>query len=189
MTHVTLKDKNKIRKDIINKLKNQKEEDRERKSGVILEKLFTDPGFQCSHTILFYASFAGEVDTFDMMKRAQKQGKRIALPAISLPQKTMIPCFVNNLDEELEKGPYGIRQPRTSRARALTVDEIDLSIVPGVAFDKQNHRLGRGAGYYDRFLSSFPPGKLAIGLAYDFQIVDSLPVEEHDISVTRVISN
>ena len=106
-----------------------------------------------------------------------------------LPQKTMIPCFVNNLDHDLEMGPYGIQQPRMPQAEALPMEDIDLSIVPGVAFDKQNHRLGRGAGYYDRFLMSFPSGKPTIGLAYDFQILDSLPTEEHDIPVTRVISN
>ena len=182
-------EKNIIRKEILNKLRNQKEEDRKRKSRIILEKLFADPGFQCSHTILFYASFDGEVDTFEMMNRAKNQGKRIALPVISLPQKTMIPCYVNNLNEDLEKGPYDIKQPKASRAETLPADEIDLSIVPAVAFDAQNHRLGRGAGYYDRFLATFLKRKTAIGLAFDFQILDFLPVEEHDIPVTRVISN
>ena len=69
------------------------------------------------------------------------------------------------------------------------LDEIDLSIIPGVAFDKKNHRLGRGAGYYDRFLSSLPRKIPSIGLAFDFQIVASFPLQEHDVPVSRVITN
>jgi len=186
---VIQQEKSFIRKEILTRLKNQKEEDRAQKSRMIMQRLFADPEFQCSKTVLFYASFDGEVETFEMMKQSQKRGKQIALPIIRLRQKQIAPYLIHNLEDDLEEGPYGIRQPRMDRAISISLDEIDLSIVPGVAFDKRNHRLGRGAGYYDRFLSSLPREIPSIGLAFDFQIVASLSPQEHDISVSRVITN
>ncbi len=178
-----------IRKEILTLLRNQKEEDRTEKSRLIMRKLFADPEFQCSKTVLFYASFDGEVETFEMMRQSQRLGKQIALPAIRLQEKMIIPYLINNLDEDLEEGPYGIRQPRPDRSVSAVIEEIDLSVVPGVAFDKRNHRLGRGAGYYDRFLASLTRQIPSIGLAFEFQVVASLPPQEHDVPVTRVLTN
>ncbi len=182
-------DKVVIRKKILQLLKQQKEEDRIRRSGLIKDKLFADPGFQCSHTVLFYASFNGEVDTFLIMKDSKKEGKQIALPAIRYHEKRIVPCLVDDLGADLEKGPYGIKQPRPDRSRVLDLEEIDLAIVPGVAFDRNNHRLGRGAGYYDRFLATLPGDTPSLGLAFAFQLLDRIPHGEHDIPVSRVITD
>ncbi len=91
-----------------------------------------------------------------MIDQAKRLGKKIVLPIIIENQKKMIPQVVENLDEELEQGPYGIKQPIYSKDKVLDLEQIDLTIVPGVAFDRLNNRLGRGAGYYDRFLKLLP---------------------------------
>jgi 5-formyltetrahydrofolate cyclo-ligase len=97
---------------------------------------------------------------------------------------------VASLEEGLEAGPYGIKQPKLAQAQALADETLDMVVVPGVAFDKQNNRLGRGGGYYDRFLGSLSPRTVTVGLAFDFQIVDTLPFQEkHDVSVSRVLIN
>ncbi|MFA5088728.1 MAG: 5-formyltetrahydrofolate cyclo-ligase [Candidatus Omnitrophota bacterium] len=177
-----------IREKILTLLRNQKEEDRVRKSRIILEKMFSLPEFQCSQTILFYASFDGEVDTFEMMKQAQKRDKQIALPIIE--EKSIVPRRIQSLASGLEVGPYGVKQPRQESSVALDFRELDLVVVPGLAFDKENNRLGRGKGYYDRFLRALPSRISSIGLAFDFQILDSLPHhQEHDMPVSRVIVN
>lgn len=186
MVHET---KTVIRKRILKRLRTQKEEDRLRKSLVIRERLFAVPEFQSSKTILFYAAFDGEVETFEMMRQAQKLGKKIALPAINQNEKKIKPALVTRLQEDLEDGPYGIKQPRHDKTEALDLGEIDMAIVPGVAFDKNHHRLGRGQGYYDRFLKDLPKGTPSVGLAFDFQVVDRLPHQEHDIPVSRIITN
>ena len=190
MTGETLKiAKQNIRNKVSALLRKQKEEDRLKKSLSILKKLFALPEFKRAKTVLFYASFDGEVETLEMMKQSLALGKKIALPNIHTKKKEIIPTYVNDLQEDLILGPYGIKQSRHHRVKTVELDEIDLSIVPGVAFDRNNYRLGRGAGYYDRFLVRLSKHIPSIGLAFDFQIVSRLPRQEHDIPMTKVISN
>lgn len=179
-----------LRKKILTLLRSQKEEMRLRKSLMIREKLFKTPEFKRSSTVLFYASFDGEVDTIEMIKQTHNFGKKIGLPRIVENDKTFIPTLVENFEEDTEQGPYGIRQPKDPGDKALCLENIDIVIVPGIAFDKQNNRLGRGGGYYDRFLKSLPSDIPTMGLAFDFQIVDHLPHQEgHDVKVFHVLVN
>ncbi len=179
-----------IRKKILNLLRSQKEEDRFKKSRGILKKLFAMREVKQARTILFYASFDGEVETFEMIKQAQRLGKKIALPAIIKDQKKIVPALIENLEDDLQIGPYGIKEPKDVCVRFVGLEQIDLILVPGIAFDKKNNRLGRGQGYYDRFLSTVPASIPAFGLAFDFQIVECLPrPQKHDVKVSRVITN
>ncbi len=146
--------------------------------------------FQEAKNILFYASFDGEVETFDMMREAQKLGKKIGLPGIQKDEGKIIPTAVASLESDLEVGPYGIKQPKIDQAQTLKEDHFDMVIVPGVAFDKENNRLGRGGGCYDRFLGALSPDAVTVGLAFDFQIVDFLSSQEkHDVPVSCVLTN
>jgi 5-formyltetrahydrofolate cyclo-ligase len=85
-------------------------------------------------------------------------------------------------------GVFGILEPRKESARIFNPEEIDLVIVPGVAFDEHRNRIGFGAGFYDRFLESVRPSCAKIGIAFEFQIYDEVPVEEHDIPLDLVIT-
>jgi 5-formyltetrahydrofolate cyclo-ligase len=178
-----------LRKDILAQLKSQKEVERLQNSRVIKDKLFSSDEYRHARTILFYASFAGEVDTSEMMRQAQRQSKTIVLPVISESQKKITPSQVLDLNCELEIGPYGVLHPKKSCFRPVDLDDIDLVIVPGVAFDKKGNRLGRGKGYYDRLLKNIPPHIPTVGLAFAFQILDTLPqLAEHDCPVKKVIT-
>lgn len=180
-----------LRKKLLNLLRTQKEETRLKKSTIIREKLFALPEFQKADTILFYASFDGEVETFEMIKQAQKLGKTIALPKIIHEKKHFVPVRVDNCDTDLAKGTFGIKEPKTAGDnRQLDIKDIDMVIVPGLAFDADNNRLGRGGGYYDNFLAQLPSGRPTVGLAFDFQILDSVPQQDgYDIPVSRVIAS
>ncbi len=181
-----------LRKKFLTLLRDQKKEDRLKKSRDILKKLFSMREFKNSKVIMFYAAFDGEVDTFEMIQQAQKLGKKIALPMIIRNQKrkNLRPALVANLNQHLRLGSYGIKEPKRSQCPSVEVEKINLIIVPGVAFDRRNNRLGRGQGYYDRFLSEVPSSIPTFGLAFDFQIVPQLPHQpEHDVRVSRVIVN
>ena len=175
-----------IRKQVLNDIRNQKEEERLRKSLVIQERLFALPEFLNSKTILFYVSFDGEVETSEMMKQARKIGKIIVLPYILKQERQLIPVLNKRL-EDLEVGPYGIKQPSYDPELCVAPEDLDLCVVPGVAFDRARHRLGRGAGYYDRFLSTLSPRTHTIGLAFQFQMFDCLPTQEHDVPLSRLL--
>jgi len=183
---VALKDvtltKQLIRNKILIKLKRQKEEDRVIKSRKIKEKLFSETVFHKAKIVMFYISVVGEVDTTEMIKEAQILGKMILVPVCW--DKTIVACLLDN-KAKLQKGPYGIWEPVVKKP--FPGENLSLVIVPGLAFNKKGNRLGRGKGYYDRFLSSIPSKVTSIGLAFDFQILPSIPSTPTDVSVDKVI--
>ena len=183
-----MKDKSSLRKHYLELLKKQVNAEREVKSRQIADKLFELKAINKAQTILFYASLPGEVDTFGMILKAIQLKKRICLPVLVRDQKKMIPTLTKSVDN-LKNGEYGIAQPPHDVALEVALKDIDAVVVPGLSFDKANNRLGRGAGYYDRFLKTLPPDTPTIGLAFDFQLTDRLPVQEHDVPVSVVISN
>ncbi|MCA9407163.1 MAG: 5-formyltetrahydrofolate cyclo-ligase [Candidatus Omnitrophica bacterium] len=182
--------KEELRQKVYNLLRKQKEEERLAKSLIIQSKLFNMLEFQKAKVILFYVSFDGEVNTLEMIKLAQEMGKKIGVPRIDQKNKRIIPSLLEQSIEKLSKGPYGIKQPTKDQGEPLEHHELSLVVVPGVAFDKQNNRLGRGGGYYDRFLSELPSNIPSFGLAFDFQLMENLPgIQKHDQPVSAVITN
>ncbi|MDD4953363.1 MAG: 5-formyltetrahydrofolate cyclo-ligase [Candidatus Omnitrophica bacterium] len=176
--------KQRIRSKILLRLKAQKEEEREQKSYIIKKKLFGKGVFQKAKVVMFYIALAGEVDTEEMIKEAQKSGKIVCVPTCNKNRNQMSPCV---LDEhaKLKKGPYGVCEP--VRRKPLRFKDLELVIVPGVAFDKKGRRLGRGKGCYDYFLRRLPEDTPTLGLAFDFQILPYIPTTLHDVSVNKVI--
>jgi len=181
--------KQEIRQRILDLIHHQKEEDAVRKSRDICFKLLALREFQEAGTILFYCSFNGEVNTFPMMDRAIELKKRVAVPFIQKETKQIVVMLIKST-KELIPGSYGIPAPRYDAGAVLASLDIDLVLVPGVAYDRAKNRLGRGAGYYDRFLSELPSTIPTVGLAYDFQLVPALAgLEPHDRPVTQVLTN
>jgi len=174
--------KQRIRNKILLGLKTQKEEDRSKKSKIIKEKLFKTTAFKQAKKVMFYISLEGEVETKDMIKEAQKLGKIIVVPVCW--NRTIIACVLDS-KAKLQKGFYGVWEPVNKRPVAL--EHIDLVVVPGVAFTKKGTRLGRGKGYYDRFLKRVPSSTPSIGLAFDFQILPAVPSTTRDVNIDKVI--
>jgi len=162
---------------------------REERSRIIQQKLLSSEEFRASKTVMTYVSLPSEVDTVLLNTEALKRGKRVAVPYVDTDNQTIIAAELISMDR-LARGPLGIYQPEDGLARAVALKEIDLVVVPAIAFDKKNMRLGRGKGYYDRFLScSDLSSAKTIGLAFSTQIVDLLPSDPHDRPVTRVITD
>ncbi|MBF0620187.1 MAG: 5-formyltetrahydrofolate cyclo-ligase [Candidatus Omnitrophica bacterium] len=183
------KTKQGLRQRVLDLIKSHKEEDAFQKSRVIAAKFATLPAFVTARTVLFYVSCRGEVDTFGLMRQALDLHKCVAVPVVVKDTKQIVPIVIRSLDE-LKPGTYGIPEPPVSAERILKASIIDLVVVPGIAFDRRNNRLGRGAGYYDRFLADIPLTTPVVGLAYDFQLVDEIPqLELHDRPVTTVLTD
>ena len=176
--------KKQIRSKILLRLKTQKEEDRDKKSKIIKDKLFRTPVFKKAKIVMFYIAFDGEVNTQDMIKKAYRLGKIVAVPVCKGNRITIRPCVLQN-KAELKKGPYGICEPAVKKY--IKLEDLDLVIVPGIAFDKKGNRLGRGKGYYDYFLKRVTRDTASIGLAFDFQILPYLPATTTDVKIGKVI--
>lgn len=180
--------KHKIRKHIKNIISSYSTLEKAQKSAIIKDRLFNEEEFKRARVVMFYVSLQDEVDTFIMIDEALKAGKRIAVPVILKEEKRLIAGEIHNRLEDLESQHFGIYQPRQDRVKEVPLDDIDLVVVPGVAFDRKNIRLGRGHGYYDRFLSGLPKRTKTIGLAFDFQVLEDLPQDPHDVPVSKIVS-
>ncbi len=178
-----------IRKEIIRRLREQDSSLKEERSRIIQEKLLSSEEFRSSKTVMTYVSLPTEVSTSYLNQEALKRGKRVAVPYIKGNSQTIIASELIAINS-LEKGPYGIPQPKKDLIKAIPLKEIDLIVVPAIAYDKKNMRLGRGKGYYDKFLTEKDLSLVkTIGLAFNFQVLESLPSDPHDRPVSRVITD
>ena len=182
-----MKDKGSLRTHYLRLLKEQNKEEGLRKSHLIAEQFWNLPAIQKARNILFYVSMPQEVDTLAMIEKAINSGKQVSLPIVEQNQRKLIPTVISSM-KDVHKGPYGIAQPLYDPGKVLAIKDLDAVVVPGLAFDRQHHRLGRGAGYYDRFLSTLPGNLTTVGLAFDFQLTESLPTEAHYMRLHQIIS-
>jgi 5-formyltetrahydrofolate cyclo-ligase len=151
-----------------------------KKSKIIKEKLFSSKEYKKAKTIMFYVSFGSEVDTINMIK--ESLNKTVCVPVVK--DDKIIPSIIKEVKELNKKNKYKIPEP--SKIRKIKKQDIDLVIVPGIVFDKQNHRIGYGKGYYDAFLKKLKAKK--IGLAFSLQILEIIPKDEWDIKLDKIIS-
>ena len=155
----------------------------------VCERLVTLKAYRGGGVVLFFAPTTGEVDCRPAAREAIGAGKVVALPAIDWEGKSLLPVRVASVDEGLIVRRHGISEPpRASSAWApLKIDEIDAVIVPGIAFDEAGRRLGRGGGFYDRFLSLLPARTRRIGLALEVQGLREVPAGPLDARVDAVV--
>jgi 5-formyltetrahydrofolate cyclo-ligase len=159
---------------------------RREKSGRITERLLSIGEFRAVHTVLSYASFRSEVDTFGIIRHCIEHGVRVVLPRVDRATRTLRLYEIESLDD-LSSGYWGIPEPHVPEARRRNVREMDLVIVPGAAFDEECNRLGYGGGYYDRLLSDRTAP--AVALAFEEQLLPQLPAEPHDIRMDAIITD
>ncbi|MBL7068647.1 MAG: 5-formyltetrahydrofolate cyclo-ligase [Candidatus Omnitrophica bacterium] len=179
--------KTEIRKKIKDKLKRQKKEEKFKKDEIIKEKLLSLSRFKEAKTVAFYVSVKGEVNTEALIDEALAMGKRVVVPIIVRDDLEL--REIKSRKAELAKGPYGIPQPAGKSVSPFPRDKVDVIIVPGIAFTRGGLRLGRGKGFYDKFLKTLPRRVKKIGLAYDLQIIEHLPTIPNDFPVDMVITN
>ncbi|HOP92167.1 5-formyltetrahydrofolate cyclo-ligase [Acetivibrio thermocellus] len=185
-----VKDKRELRKEALNIRKGLSEEEIIEKSKLITEKLISLDGFYNSKCVMAYMDFKNEVMTRFLIEHCLNLGKIVALPLIDCVDgvKKIFPYELTNQEGCLKPGTYGILEPVKEFSRKIDPKDIDLVVVPGVAFDVKGGRIGYGAGYYDIFLREVRKDCLKIGIAFDIQVFPSIPKEEHDILMDAVVT-
>ena len=177
-------EKTKLRKSIKHVLSTLSEERKRTWSALIIQKLEAHPAFKEARNVLLYYSMPDEPATHDFAVCCAKD-KHVYLPVVVSNTEMEIRRFAS--PSELRAGAYGILEP-TGPLLEVT-ESIDLIVVPGVAFDRQGHRMGHGKGYYDRFIARFHKRRpYLIGLCFPCQLLPSVPFALHDAVMDCVIT-
>jgi len=177
-------EKKTVRQEIMDKLSKITKPQYEQLSDEIAKRLYQEPLWKKAKTIGITISRFPEVDTYQIIRKAWEEGKQIAVPKCLPKNREMVFRVIKNFNQ-LESVYSGLLEPIEGVTKEVQGNEIDLLIVPGLAFTKEGYRLGFGGGYYDRFLPSFNGEVLT--LAFDSQIVSSLPLEPHDVPINKII--
>lgn len=180
--------KRELRKNILKERMSLTPEEVKSKSNIIAKHLFDMPEFKSSNTIMLYIGFRNEVSTEDIIHKALEAGKRVLIPITDLVNTRLIPSELINYPGDLTTGTYGILEPKAQCVRPVNSQEIDLVLVPGVAFDLTGNRLGYGGGFYDRFLPTTKTDAVFVALAFELQIKEEVYPEPHDYPVPYVIT-
>jgi 5-formyltetrahydrofolate cyclo-ligase len=177
-----------IRREILKKRDGMSADIKAEKDSRIKDRFFFLPEFIAAGKIFFYASFRSEVETLSMMRESLKMGKRIVLPKVDKERHRLRLYEIKDINE-LSEGYMGIPEPLPDDERLVPLDDIDLVVIPGAAFDYSCNRLGYGAGYYDIVLSERKKKMPVVALAYEEQIVGSIPAEMHDVKVDMIVTD
>ena len=175
MEMVISREKKELRQKLLSRLLALTESEITRRSKDVEEKLSNLPIYKQAKNVMVYYPLKGEVDILKMIKEALGD-KRFCFPVMDLTAKDLRAFEIANLDEDFVLGPYGVMEPDPQKTKEVDIREIDMVIVPGLGFDYQKNRLGRGAGFYDRFLKKLTPSTKKVGVAFECQLLESLPI-------------
>ena len=152
----------------------------------IMSSLLSHSQIQKADYVLMYHSLPDEVDTHSALDQLLAMDKKVLLPKVVSDTEMTIHEYTGQNSLKPSE-PYGILEPTTSELSIINC-QLSIAIVPGMAFDRQGHRLGRGKGYYDRFLSQIP-NIYKIGVCFPFQMLESIPSESTDVVMDEVITS
>jgi len=174
-----------LRGKVLDRLKAVTPEKRQADSQKLCEALAGQPFFKRANSILFFAPLPAEVDLWPLLEKTLVIEKLVALPCFDAANRLYRSRRVRQLRVEIVFGQFGIREPAATCVE-IPLDDLDLVLVPGVAFDGRGNRLGRGKGFYDRLLKDFNGIKAAI--AFDEQVVDEVPAEANDVRMDYLVT-
>lgn len=176
-----------IREEIRKKLTSMSEGDRHRDSTNACSRLCSLESFLHARTVMLYMPLAMEVDVTPIALKCFQLGKTVCVPKVDWKRLDMIAVEVNAIDDRvMDIDEHGIRTPK--QGQPIPPSMIDLIVAPGLAFDAHGRRLGRGGGFYDRFLARTRNSAVRVGIAFDRQIIDDIPTQDHDVMVDIVIT-
>lgn len=183
-------EKKALRKEILTKRKNLDTAEKENMDKKILDRFFESKYYKEAKKIFIYISYDSEIDTIKIIDKAFKDGKKIYVPRTEFESRLMDAVEITSFDN-LIKSSYGILEPSINTPY-INPNELDLIVVPGVAFDKKGGRMGYGAGFYDRYFKKINKDNIEritkLALAYDFQVLEEVPMSAQDVPVDYIIT-
>ncbi len=157
-------------------------------SSNVLKNLVSLPEYQRARQIISYVAKPDEVQTRPIVERALEDGKRVAAIVTNVTSRTLSFHEIGSFEEDLVPGPFGILEPIPSHSHPIAISEADMILVPLVAWDEQGHRLGYGAGYFDRSLAG-ATGVRKVGLALESQRIPHVPESRLDVPLDVIVTD
>ncbi len=179
--------KKEFRKKVINLRKEKDKDFIKHNSDIITDKLLNLDCIKNAKNIMLYLDFNNEVSTDSLIKKLLNLGKIVSSPITLKEERKLIPSQITDLKNGIQYGAYNIREPKPECSPAINIKDLDVIIVPAVAYDKNCYRLGYGGGFYDRFLENLRKDAVTIGIAFDLQIFDEVPKEAHDAQLDYIV--
>jgi 5-formyltetrahydrofolate cyclo-ligase len=177
-----------LRREVLVKRDRMPSSDRIRKSRLIEENLWLLEEIAGAEILFIYVNFRSEVETLPLIRHCLARGKQVAVPLTDVQNSRLLPYAVRDPDQDLQPGYCGIPEPVKGHLAAVEPRAIETVILPGSVFDEQGGRLGYGGGYYDRFLTNDAPQARRVGIAFEKQIVEQLPLLPHDKRLHIVVT-
>ena len=179
--------KSAIRKQLRDLLAVMSEPDRHAKSLAACSLIAASPEFAQARVVMLYLSMSSEVDTASLALKSWQHGKTVVVPKVSWDQRRMLPVEINSLQTSITTTGPGVREPIAGKP--VPTEFVDLVIVPGLGFTDKGYRIGRGMGFYDRFLAQAEFVGVSCGLAFEEQVLPELPVMEHDVPLSMLATD
>jgi len=180
--------KKEIRHQVLSRRDSLSTDERINLSRKICNNLLSLDEFKSAKTVHFFLTTRSEVITEEAVRRSLLLGKDVVVPVMDKKHRRIMLSKLSDYDNELMIMHHGIHEPKPEFVRHVNLNEVDLMVLPGVAFDKSGHRLGYGAGYYDRLLEEEHTRPVLTALAFELQIVDQIPVAGHDVHVDIIVT-
>jgi 5-formyltetrahydrofolate cyclo-ligase len=162
-------------------------EERHVRSLAASSRLLSTPEFTNARVIMLYLSMNQEIDTASIALKAWQEGKQIVVPKIFWSDRTMLPIEIHSLHTPMKMDPRGVREPLAGQP--IPLEFIDLVLVPGLGFGPRGQRVGRGGGFYDRFLGQSSFQGVTCGVAFECQVLDDLPMLPHDVALDMLVTD
>jgi 5-formyltetrahydrofolate cyclo-ligase len=178
-----------IRTDMIKMVDALSDDDFKEKTGKVEERLFDFANFIEANIPLLYMNLRHEVPTQRILKWCFEHNKIVVLPAFGKEKRTMTLMKVDDIEKDLKPGPRGVLEPDPERCKRVPIDQVDIAIIPGFAFDEKGGRIGSGHGYYDRLIPKLAVTTRKVALIFEDHIIPQVPMESHDKYVDIVITD
>ena len=178
-------EKNNLRRQLLTRMRGLGQQRIASASALACERLIDSPLFREAGVLMAYWPMATEADPRPLVRAALDRGKQVAVPHVS--GQEMSPVALRTLEGPMEADAKGILVPRDREP--IAVESLDLVVVPALAFDRAGRRLGRGGGFYDRFLVRCDASTRKIGFGITEQCVDAVPVEDHDVMLDGLVTD
>ncbi|MBC2582550.1 5-formyltetrahydrofolate cyclo-ligase [Clostridium sp. DJ247] len=182
-----MRTKREIRETMIKKRTLLTNDEKKRLDNIVFQKVINSSEYKDAKVIFLFVSYKDEIDTHRIIEQALRDEKIVCVPKTISMKEGMNAIQIKDF-QDLVEGNYGILEPKNHE---LIVKEsiIDVSFLPGLAFDERGGRVGYGGGFYDRFLIKTRSHSKKIGIGYSFQVIDEVPMEKHDMFIDGIITD